>query len=775
MWMEECKAHWRGVISTDAMLDSMPKATTEDDACIAKMVELGQSALDRARQSRDELDAINAAIHPRPRKNGDKRKARKRNEQSLVKTMTTYFADITQNFDDAHKPYFRDSHAELIPCVDDPEEHDLAPELCGTRPGIAADHRLTWREIGFVAEIKDNLHIIVKRTGLDKRARDQQTDPDDKDCNEDEDGSKDDEDGDVDHGDTDPAEYRLTQGKEGSEAYVQLAKSARNMLLASGGLYVYLLFIVGRAAHIVRYDRSGWTATPPIYWSEEKTILPRFLLRLYNPPEGPQNSPGRMLGDDFTISPLTEKEKMALQAALDRKENSYASDLAQVDGDLTERSVSMIAVQFVDGSDGGRQHQLVHCFTFGQPLWVSHGLFGRATKVIRVVLECDLNSDNPTIYALKDSWREGCRRPEVDYYDVVDDYRRKNAEFVSGLGPSKSVAKCHGSIDLSLTLANSAPRTSAKWDCGSHRTTSVSHLGERARDLIRYHTRSLLTPIGVRAERFKCVRDVVSIVFEGLMDAWIADLAGVRHRDISDGNVMVDKVLRSGFLLDYDYAEFSPEGLAAFAELSKDRARQDDHLYQNIDKSLKEITGTPPFLALELAFDRGVAHGAHHDIESFYWLLIWIILRHTPPEFHGHSPYKFAELFGFHSPDKKNTWITRSECIGPPNSPLRSLTLQWVLEVKEQNRVVAPTLKQLSPSLADDTDSSGEESDSAPVEPEKPPKKMAFRSVYKFIKKRLAVKGWDAMPHDHWVEYIPPSSHKTTAIRQHDARALKAL
>lgn len=42
--------------------------------------------------------------------------------------------------------------------------------------------------------------------------------------------------------------------------------------------------------------------------------------------------------------------------------------------------------------------------------------------------------------------------------------------------------------------------------------------------------------------------------------------------------------------------------------------------------------GTFAFLALELlnlAPGQSVTHSVHHDMESFYWLLIWIVLRHT--------------------------------------------------------------------------------------------------------------------------------------------------
>ncbi|CAK5279281.1 unnamed protein product [Mycena citricolor] len=853
-WVQMSEDHFRGVISTESMLDSMPKPSLETPKFIRTMVELGQPSLDEAWKSREALSAHNAALDPTPREHADKRKPRRRNEQTLLDEMTEYFSAIVQAFPDKHKPEFRDTHMRLIPNADDPADHDTAPDLIALRPRDlskaplvpASEVPLIWRNIGFVAEFKDSLSFVVKRSASEMQAAldaEQTNDPgepghsaaeneegeedgqagDEKDDNDADDNDADDDDADDDADDDeevaeiedeivveedidpqaeeddddqgtggevdekevrkDPMRYRLTRGRKGREAYVQLAKSARNMLLASGGCHIYLLSVVGKAAHIVRYDNSGWTVTPPIHWKEDNTILPRFFLRLYNPPKAPRFGPGRILGDDFTINPLTKAQRKKLKSALARKKSGYASRLAATEGNLTRHSVSMITVQFVDGPAGERQHKLVRCLTFGKPLWVSHGLFGRATKVIRVILECDLKDPDPTIYALKDSWRQGCRRPEVDYYDVLAHYRKQNPHVLAALKIG-SVAECHGSLDLSLTLPmklQAAEKWNGKWDAQSHRTSSIDRLSKEARNiLVRYHTRTLLSPIGLRTEKFGCVKDVVQVIYNALTQAWLAHRAGVRHRDVSNGNVLVDEILKTGFLLDYDYAEFTPEGFDAFTELSKDRARNDEHLYQDINKSLKEITGTPPFLALDLAFDKDVTHEHYHDIESFYWLLIWIILRHTTPQFHGHQQNKFAALFGFDSADKKKLWITDYQVVGPPDSPLRSLTLEWVKLVQEQNRVAVPILNNpptasfAIPSLGED-DESFAPVEEPPVETAKPAVKMDFRAVVTLVGGWLAQKGWDAMPNDRWVKYTPPYTQKLTTVTQNDTRALNAI
>ena len=76
------------------------------------------------------------------------------------------------------------------------------------------------------------------------------------------------------------------------------------------------------------------------------------------------------------------------------------------------------------------------------------GLFGRATRVYRVILDEDSGRPNPPIYALKDSWRQVCRRPEIDYYDAINKYCDDPASEVDS-ELRASMAQCCGSIDLS--------------------------------------------------------------------------------------------------------------------------------------------------------------------------------------------------------------------------------------------------------------------------------------------------------------------------------------
>ncbi|KAH9910421.1 uncharacterized protein B0H18DRAFT_469202 [Fomitopsis serialis] len=43
----------------------------------------------------------------------------------------------------------------------------------------------------------------------------------------------------------------------------------------------------------------------------------------------------------------------------------------------------------------------------------------------------------------------------------------------------------------------------------------------------------------------------------------------------------------------------------------------------------KQRTGTFYFMAVEVLRGRGIVHQARHDLESFFWLLVWLVFRHT--------------------------------------------------------------------------------------------------------------------------------------------------
>ncbi|PCH39658.1 hypothetical protein WOLCODRAFT_159244 [Wolfiporia cocos MD-104 SS10] len=63
---------------------------------------------------------------------------------------------------------------------------------------------------------------------------------------------------------------------------------------------------------------------------------------------------------------------------------------------------------------------------------------------------------------------------------------------------------------------------------------------------------------------------------------------------------------------------------------------------RELENKLKERMGTVEFMAIELIDadpKTGVTHQAHHNLESFYWLLVWIVLCHTHRDRKAGDPY----------------------------------------------------------------------------------------------------------------------------------------
>ena len=80
--------------------------------------------------------------------------------------------------------------------------------------------------------------------------------------------------------------------------------------------------------------------------------------------------------------------------------------------------------------------------------------------------------------------------------------------------------------------------------------------------------------------------------------------AGILHRDISIGNIMLTEDEDDGFLIDYDLA----------IKTSNDRA-----------SGAPSKTGTKVFMAIGALL--GEPHSFMHDLESFFWVLFWICIH----------------------------------------------------------------------------------------------------------------------------------------------------
>ncbi|KAL6300961.1 hypothetical protein BKA93DRAFT_700621, partial [Sparassis latifolia] len=136
------------------------------------------------------------------------------------------------------------------------------------------------------------------------------------------------------------------------------------------------------------------------------------------------------------------------------------------------------------------------------------------------------------------------------------------------------------------------------------------------------HMRLIMETLGIPLSNFSRTKRMVEALCDAIKGHQQTYSTGVLHRDVSEGNVyMIEDKPYKGFIGDFDYSSFMPGVHGGHDDPTRPDANQNDFL--------KERTGTYAFMSIELLEEKSVIRGAHHDLESFYWLLIKLVLRHT--------------------------------------------------------------------------------------------------------------------------------------------------
>ncbi|KAJ7105423.1 hypothetical protein C8R43DRAFT_1243997 [Mycena crocata] len=466
-------------------------------------------------------------------------------EAAIYEPFVKYLQKVVAEFPSNNKPIFANTSSTTFPRLH-PTDHDSKPDVTGSLPQLkAVPKKWEWKHAATVLEFK----------------------------------FKDDPINDVDRK---PNQSQLAD-------LVQLIQNARRILMVSGCCYSFVVSVFGRRARLFRVDRSGYIVTVPFDWTTNAEIFPEFYWRLYNGGEQ-----GRVLGADITISIPTKAEKRTMFTCL------LAARLLthMTESEATDNS-RWIGIK-IDG-------KLKRCFTLGEPIFQSKGLFCRGTRVDRVIIDGETPAQ---VHVLKDAWQQACRLPESAFYAVIKDYV---AEKYDGVWPV-GLAAFMGHYDLGFEYPD-------------HRTITAAlrNNGNPLQD--RSHHRILTMNVGFGLDKYPNTLSLVQAIRDAINGHRVAYEAGVLHRDVSVGNILLDEHDLLGFLHDFDYSEFTPEGWKRFRRLFPDTPNID------IDKNLKDMTGTYPFLAIDLLRGRernvAVYHECKHDLESFYWILMWILLRHA--------------------------------------------------------------------------------------------------------------------------------------------------
>ncbi|TFY57945.1 hypothetical protein EVJ58_g6715 [Rhodofomes roseus] len=224
-----------------------------------------------------------------------------------------------------------------------------------------------------------------------------------------------------------------------------------------------------------------------------------------------------------------------------------------------------------------------------------------------------------------------------------------------------------------------------------HRTISgVHNCPTKVRLNERSQTRMVLKTIGTPLTEFESTKEVVTALRDAVEGHRQAYEDGLIHRDISEGNVMIARLgeVFAGFIQDFDFSfswrrfletrHYESIDLATWEKYCVEHGHEPPQ-ENDVDpaNNSKERTGTLLFMAVQVLRGK-ITHEVRHDLESFYWLLIFIVLRHTA---HNHPAKNkaFGELFSYDSASRcagaKIQWLIESSppVVVPGNDPLSDL------------------------------------------------------------------------------------------------------
>ncbi|KAI0656363.1 hypothetical protein C8Q70DRAFT_1011193 [Cubamyces menziesii] len=458
-----------------------------------------------------------------------------------------------------------------------------------------------------------------------------------------------------------------------AEQLVQHAVDARNLMFAHGFLATYTLGVYGSNIRIARFDHTCIVASPllDLRTAEGLGSIQEFFWRFVHPWEG---GSGAVVGCDTTSRKLTSADEMWLRTEL-------ADEADEMLGGVNLREGRVVQVYDDDEPDEPKT------FLLFKLLDVNTRLFSRATMVwlsIEYTRTAGASSgrrdtDSPAVLCVtKESWRQWDSTPEQKFYQRLAE--TIPAEEWHGLpkllhggdlgvrdvkrwDATRSRKSWSGDDDILAGISgSSAPSrfSDTTWEDvphPTHQTYSLRACGiYNAECMERSHVRLVVNTLGRPLSRFKSTKELVMAMRDAIHGHRLATTyGGVLHRDVSSGNIMiVDRPIPEypdckGVLHDFDFSSMSTTP-------PSDNATWDDN-----SKKLKARTGTYYFIAHDLIDPNAVTtvHDVCHDLESYYWVLLWIVLRHT----NCVGGYTCAELFrlgdDLQAAVSKHDWVGR--------------------------------------------------------------------------------------------------------------------
>ncbi|EPT03307.1 hypothetical protein FOMPIDRAFT_1116247 [Fomitopsis schrenkii] len=402
---------------------------------------------------------------------------------------------------------------------------------------------------------------------------------------------------------------------------VQLAKSARNILVSQSRLFVFVVGIYGSLARIFRFDHAGAVCSRAFNYTASDGTPSRPMYEFLWRCTHPIAKGSSFVGDDPTVRCIKAGDHASIASKL-RDKGIEIRDATE-----TAKAYRYITV---GGTNKDTKRYLAYELLFMNPHLIS-----RATTVWKAI-EVDERGDpigSPVV--IKDAWRQLVRAKEIDHYEAI---------FTSADATEEVFGVAHFLCGDDLSAEEHVAM-----ECGKPGGLGVGHLTVTARHAVkpahshneRSHSRLVLGTVGVPLSQFKSTKELAEAFRDAVKGHQEAFEKGMLHRDISEGND--PDVPYEGFVQDFDYSlnwqRFLVRlGLAhtwedwdnfVRAECEAVARREEAaRLEEASRRAHKMATGTLYFKAIDLLSPGDVVHEARHDL-AFFWLLIWILLCHT--------------------------------------------------------------------------------------------------------------------------------------------------
>ncbi|CAL1708843.1 unnamed protein product [Somion occarium] len=366
---------------------------------------------------------------------------------------------------------------------------------------------------------------------------------------------------------------------ESAETRGQTISYAAALLSRQHRTFAFSIVVCGKYARFLRWDRAGCIVSDRFDYVEEPDILLEFFwcyARLTREERG----------FDPTVVPASAAEAKLLSDTLSRyiKESQPRNvSYLQPKPDSTYPFSKML----VPTPNGTRE------LIVGKPFWDADSPCGRATRAYAAY-----DMVEKKIVFAKDSWRD---KDEDSLSEAViyDTLQKSNVPFL----PEVIAA---GDVYVKIKKRKMSQRTlTRKWAVRSGKAVLWRLPCAEMRTLV--HCRVVqqlaypLTSARSSKEAAQAIRDAIEAIKVAYHDGKIF------HRDISTGNIMISQSGR-GILNDWDH------GLRV--------------ILRNTPKAYR--TGTWQFISILLLQNPKKGHDVHDDLESSFWVLLYVSLHYFP-------------------------------------------------------------------------------------------------------------------------------------------------